>query len=377
MQRLPVAAALDGLHQQVLRGDKGQILPHGARDDLLVDAQPVRDVLGQTQNRVGAEKPLRHGDTAVGAVVQRPLQPLHAGRHRRVRGVRHQVTRQRADALAAHGVALIGHRGGADLAVLEGLLELTVVLQQADVVCHAVQALGDGGQGVQDAAVHLAGVGLAADVIAAVEAEGGGEAAVHLVDLRAVAVEEVEEAGLRARRAAAAEEFDVLQREVQLAQVGEEVLHPERRALADGDELGGLIVGIAQRRRRLVAVRELREVRQHPQQLAAQVFQPVAVEDQVGVVGHIAACRAEVDDACGARRGLAVGVDVRHHVMPHFLFALPHAVIVNVGDVALQLGHLRRGDGQAKLHLGPRQRGPELPPGLTARVRGEEPQHEI
>ena len=67
-------------------------------------------------------------DAAVGGVVQRPLQPLNGGGHGRVHGVGHQVAAQGADALGAHGVALVGHGAGADLVLFEGLLHLPVML---------------------------------------------------------------------------------------------------------------------------------------------------------------------------------------------------------------------------------------------------------
>ena len=137
------------------------------------------------------------------------------------------------------------------------------MLQQADVVCHAVAALGDGTQAIQNAAVHLPGIGLAADGEALVEAELGADLAVHLVDLLAVALEQVHEAGLGAGGAPAAQELHVIQHEVQLLQVRQQVLHPQRGPLAHGHQLGGLIVGVAQSGHSLVGVREGGQVGNH------------------------------------------------------------------------------------------------------------------
>ncbi|CAN3974689.1 DUF4241 domain-containing protein, partial [Dysosmobacter welbionis] len=49
VERLPVAAPLDALHHQVLRSNEGQVLPAGPVHDLLVDVEPVGDVLTETQ----------------------------------------------------------------------------------------------------------------------------------------------------------------------------------------------------------------------------------------------------------------------------------------------------------------------------------------
>ena len=161
--------------------------------------------------------------------------------------------------------------------LLERLLNLPVVLQQADVARHAVRALTDGAQAAENPAVDLARIRLAADGEAPFKAETRGDAAVHLVDLPAVALEKIHKARLGAGRAAAAEKAHRAQHEVQLLEVGAEILHPQRRALADRHRLGGLIVRIAKRGRRGIAAREGREVREHRLQLAAQIAQRVAV----------------------------------------------------------------------------------------------------
>ena len=62
------------------------------------------------------------------------------------------------------------------------------MLQEPEVIGHAVGALGDGGQYIQNPAVGFPGIGLAADGEAALKAEGGGDPAVHLVDFRPVAL---------------------------------------------------------------------------------------------------------------------------------------------------------------------------------------------
>ena len=249
------------------------------------------------------------------------------------------------------------------------------MLKQTDVVRHAVGALREGGEDVQDAAVGLARVGLAADGEAAVKAELCGDAAVHLVDLRAVAVKEVHEAGLGAGRAAAAEEFQRGENVVELLKIAEKILHPESRALADSHGLRRLIVRVAEGRHGGVFARERGEICQHAEQLAAQIAQAVAVENEIGVVGDVAARRAEVDNAGGGRRGLAIGVDVRHHIVAHLALALLGHSVVNVGDVRFQLRDLPGGDGQSQLVLRAGERGPQTTPRLKAHIGGEQVQH--
>ena len=375
MQLLPVAAPLDTLHHQVFGGHKGQIFPDGTVYDLLVDVETVGDVLGQSQHGIGTQEALRQGNPPVGGVVQSPLQPLGGGGHGGIQGIGHEIPGQRADPLTAHGVALIGHGRGADLILFKGFFHLPVVLQQPDVVGHAIAALGDGGQHIEDAAVQLPGIGLAADGKALVKAEVGGDHPVHLVDFGGVAVKKLHKAGLGAGGTPAAQEAHIVDDKVQLFQVRHQVLHPQGGPLADGHQLGGLIVGIAQGGHGLIGFGKLPEIGQNFQQFSPEIAQAVPVDHDVGVVGHIAGGGTQVDDTGGRGSRQAVGVDMGHHVMAHLLFPLGSGGIVNIRNVGFQLLHLLLGDVQAQGMLGLGKAHPELPPGLIAHVLREQVQH--
>ena len=257
---LTAGAALDALHHQILGRDKGKIFAHRLFDNGRVDDDTGGDLLHEAQYRIGTEEALGQADTAVGGIVERALHPLDGDRHRRVERVRHQIAGERAYALAHHRVALIGHGGGADLRFAERLKELAVVLQKAHIGREFMRGLRDRGQGVENTAVHLAGIGLTLYVEDLVKAESVRDTAVELGDLFAVALEQLLEAGFRAGRAAAAEELDVPQREVDLVEVADKVLQPKSGALADGDELGGLIMGVAEGRHRLILLRKIGEI---------------------------------------------------------------------------------------------------------------------
>lgn len=78
----------------------------------------------------------------------------------------------------------------------------------------------------------------------------------------------------------------------------------------------------------------------------------------------------------GGGSRLAVGVHVGHHVVADLFLPCCRHIIVDVGDMGLQLRHLLRRDGQAQIMLRPGQGHPQPPPGLKAHVRGEQVQHE-
>ena len=134
-------------------------------------------------------------------------------------------------------------------------------------------------------------------------------------------------------------------------------------------------MGVAQTGQILVLQRELRQAAHDLDQLGADQLHRVAQHQDVGVVGDVAAGRAQVDDALGIGAHVAVGVHVGHHVVAHALLVAAGRVVVDVVDVRLQLVHLRLGDGQAQLHLGLRQRHPQLAPGGELAVGREDVLH--
>ena len=94
MQLLPVSAALDGFHKQILRGNERKIFPDTPVNDLFIDLKPGADILGEPQNGVGAEKGFRNRQAPVGGIVERPLQPLCGSCQGRIDGKRHEIAAQ-------------------------------------------------------------------------------------------------------------------------------------------------------------------------------------------------------------------------------------------------------------------------------------------
>ena len=225
--------------------------------------QAVGHILGKTQNGIRTEEALGQGDAAVSGIVQGTLQPLSRGCHGSVQGIRHQIAGQGANTLRAHRIALIGHGRGTDLVLFKRLFHLTVVLQKPDVIRHPIAALSNRGQDIQDPAVQLPGIGLTADAEALAESKVRADFPVHFVDLPGVAAKKLQEAGLGAGGAPAAEEFHSFQHKIQLVQIRKEILRPESGALAHSDQLRGLIVGVAKGRHGLIGVGEFCQIRYH------------------------------------------------------------------------------------------------------------------
>ena len=107
----------------------------------------------------------------------------------------------------------------------------------------------------------------------------------------------------------------------------------------------------------------------HRHQPVADQLQRLAQQEQVGVVGHVAARGAQVDDRPGRGADVAVGVDVGHDVVPQPPFVPLGSGKIDVVDMLPQLGDLLRRDWQPKFRLGLGQGHPQPPPGAELTLR--------
>ena len=102
------------------------------------------------------------------------------------------------------------------------------VRQQAQIGRELVRGCAKAGEGREDVDVDLARVRLGRDGVRVPEAGELGDAAVELLDLIVVPVEQGEEARLGARRALDAPEAEVVPRTLDVAQIPEKLLFAER-----------------------------------------------------------------------------------------------------------------------------------------------------
>ena len=147
------------------------------------------------------------------------------------------------------------------------------MLQQAQVVAEAVSRLRNAAQHAQHPGIELAGIGLAADGEHTVNAHLAGNALIQRLDLFLIAVEQLHKRSLCACRAARPQHAQTGLEIAEVVVIHQQILHPERGALADGHGLRGLKVGIAQRRQVAVFLCKGGKVFQHLDHLFADDFQ--------------------------------------------------------------------------------------------------------
>ncbi len=375
MRILAIGPALHGADDQRFGGHERQLVAEAAGDPRRMHLQAVHHVLHDHEDGVGREERLGDGQAAIGAVVERALEELHAVREIGVGLEGQHEPGQRRDAFAAHGVPLVCHGRRPDLLLLERLLDLAIRLQHADVAAELGGAGRHAGHHVEHGGIELARVGLSCHRERRPEADRRGHGPLQTAHLVVVAAEQVEERRLRAGGSLHAAARQGIAAVIELGEIEGEVLHPECGAFAHGGGLRGLEVRGPERGQVAPPAREFAQPPQHVHELAAQQIEAAPHEDEVGVVGHERAGRAEMDELPGRRGHVAECVDVRHHVMTVAPLVGGHGLEIDVVEVGPHLGDRLGGDRHAERLLRLGQGQPEPAPEAVARIRSPQLQH--
>ena len=370
VQLLTVAALLHRVHHNVLGSHKGKFTHQAGMDHLGIHHQPGGHIDIQVQNSIRSQECLGHADPLVGGVVQCAFKPLGRGCPCRVQSVDHHIAGQRSDPLTAHGIALISHSGGTDLILLKGLLNLFQILQQPQVVGKLAAALSDQPQAVAHNGVQLAGIGLAADREAGLEAHLLCDLTIQRLALLVVAVKQLQETGLGAGGALRAQQHQGVQHMAHLFIIHDQIHQPQSSTLAHGGGLSRLEVGKAQAGHILILVGKLGHAGNGIHQLFLDQQQGLPHGDHICIIAHIARGGTQVDN--GLSRGALhpIGIYMAHYIMAHQLLPFPSHIVVNVLGVRFQLVDLCLSHIQPQLVLRFCQSDPQLPPGFELKIRG-------
>ena len=162
---------------------------------------------------------------------------------------------------------------------------------------------------------------------------------------------------------------------IEIGDIQHQILHPQRRALADGGRLRRLQVRRPERRLGAPLAREGGQRPQHVYALPAQELEAAPHQDQIGVVGDESTRRAIVNEGARGRGNIGEGVDVRHHIVSEPTLVRAHDVEVDVVDVRPHLGERVIGDRYAELLLRFGECEPELSPKRVAHPRRPQLEH--
>lgn len=236
---------LDERHDDVLGGHEWQLLHNAVLNALGVHDQSAEDVVHQDQQGVGAEVHLGDIDAADGRVVQGALHPLRRVGRDEVCVQVPETAAEGGETLGAHGVALVGHGGAADLVLLEGLFDFLPAGKMSDVCADALAGGAEAADGACDFEVDFAAVGLGGDWVRGGEAGLLGDELVKSLDFVVVAVEDLKETSLGSGGSLDSTEAELVAHSLQSLEVHQEVLDPDTGSLADSHQLslGGWSAG--------------------------------------------------------------------------------------------------------------------------------------
>ena len=141
MKLLTVSAPLDRFHHDVFRCHERQLFHDPLFNNLFINHKSACDIDVYFKHSVKRKESFRNGNALVCAVVKCAFKPLNLACERRVECVNGDISCKRADAFAAHGIALIRHCGRAYLIFSERLLHLLKRLKNTQVVCKFICAL--------------------------------------------------------------------------------------------------------------------------------------------------------------------------------------------------------------------------------------------
>jgi len=210
-----------------------------------------------------------------------------------------------------------------------------------------VGGLGEGREGGEDVGVDFSVVGLACDGGDGAEAHFFCDECFEASDLVVVSFEECEVGGLCAGGAFDAAEGEGVEAVQDFVEVEDEVVAPEGGSFADGGELCGLEVGVAEGGQGAVFAGEFSEEVDESEESGADELEGLSHLDEVGVVADEGGGGAEVDDGSRVGSGVAEGVDVGHDVVAELFFVFGGFCEVDVFEVLVHLLELFGGDGQA------------------------------
>ena len=273
-----------------------------------------------------------------GRIIQGALEPLAAGRGRKVDGQIHQLAGKTAGTLGSHGVTLVGHGGAANLLALKGFFLHLEVGQKPQIHRKLMRRDTDSGQGFRGFHVPLARIGLAGDGKALLKAQLGGDPAVQLAHLLMVAGKELKKGRLGADRALDAARLELMLPVFYGIQIHQQILNIQGRALAYGHRLGRLVMGIAQCRQSSVFSGKGCEIRNSPEQRRPDQLHGLTLDHQIRVTDHELRGCPQVDNGLGKRTLLTIGKDMRHDIMANFLFLGLGDLEVYIVRVCFHLG---------------------------------------
>ena len=331
-------------------------------DDIGPHVETIGNVGKKSKDDINGKESLGKVNTTDGRVIQRSLEPLIGMSIGGAIGKAHDISRNRANTLGTHGVALVSHGTRSNLSLCEWLLDFLQVGQETDVTAHLVRRLSDTRKDTEDIEIDLSRVCLSRNRNGLLEAHELANALVEGLDLLVITVEQLQKGCLGTGRSLDATHGQVLNFSLNPLEVKHEILHPQSTALTNGCQLSRLVVSEAKGRQVAVLGSELTEDADGLDQLALNELESIADLDNISVVSNVARGGTKMNDGHGRRGSLSVGMDVAHDIVTELLLLLGGILKVDIVQLGTHLLELLVANLNAKLLLGGSESSPKLAP---------------
>ena len=160
MQLLAIAALFHCAHHNIFCSHKRKFLTNTHINNLWIDDNTITDVNQYIENRINCKESFCHRNSFVCRIIQGSLKPLGCRSKCRVESIDNDIACQRANPLAAHRIAFIGHCRRTNLMCFKGFFHFLKVLQDTHVRCKFTCTLRNSSKGGEYLRIHFPGVGL-------------------------------------------------------------------------------------------------------------------------------------------------------------------------------------------------------------------------
>ena len=156
---------------------------------------------------------------------------------------------------------------------------------------------------------------------------------------------------------------------IQILQIQTELLHPKGGTLPYRSGLSRLKMRKRQRWQTFIRICKPGKLCDDIQQFLSNQMQRLRHHNNIRIIPHIAGGSPQMNNPFSLGTLLPIGINMRHHIMAHFLLPRFRHIIINIILMRLQLINLLLGNIQPQLLLRLRQSNPEPPPGPKLLVR--------
>ncbi|MPN23242.1 hypothetical protein SDC9_170630 [bioreactor metagenome] len=172
-----------------------------------------------------------------------------------------------------------------------------------------------------------------------------------MFDFGIITIEKFQKTGGSSGGSFYATESQGFKKKFQFLKIKNQGLKPQSRTFTNRGQLRRLVMRKTECRQIFILNGKLRKIFDDVYQLFSDQQKSVPNLDQVCIISHKCGSRAQMNDPFRQRSGIAIGMHMRHHVVPEFFFVFRRFRKVDVFGLFFQLGNLVVGNLKTQVLL--------------------------